>query len=117
MLEEQPSISTQDIGNHLGFTTRGVRKHLRALGYRKHLDKWDPHELSDINMAKRVEICTSLLERKENHPFLDRVVTCDRKWVYYRHRPPQHPGIKLAFARSKTKNSAKISDECGGLLF
>lgn len=101
LIEEQPSISTQDIAGHLGFTPRGVRKHLRTLGYRKLLDKWVSHELTDFNMDKRVEICSSLLEREENESFLDRIVTCDEKWVYYGH-PPRESSWCLPGQRPKT---------------
>ena len=44
---------------------------------------WVPHELSDKNKTDRLSICTSLLSRQINEPFLDRIITGDEKWVLY----------------------------------
>ena len=45
-----------------------------------------PHELNDSQKKRRYEVSSSLLLRNTNDPFLDRVVTCDEKWVLYDNR-------------------------------
>ena len=42
-----------------------------------------PHELSDFNKQTQVAICQKLLQKHAEESFLDRIVTCDEKWVYY----------------------------------
>ncbi|KFD63194.1 hypothetical protein M514_24669 [Trichuris suis] len=59
---------------------------LGQLGKVKKLYKWVPHELSDQQMFRRLEVCSSLLRRNETDPFLDRIVTVDEKWVLYDNR-------------------------------
>ena len=42
-----------------------------------------PHELSQKNLDDRVVICTSLLARNKIEPFLNRMITGDKKWITY----------------------------------
>uniref|UniRef100_A0A0N5B5G0 HTH_48 domain-containing protein n=1 Tax=Strongyloides papillosus TaxID=174720 RepID=A0A0N5B5G0_STREA len=42
-----------------------------------------PHELNDYQKLSRYEICSSLILRNKNDPFLDRLITCDEKWILY----------------------------------
>ena len=57
--------------------------HLHNLGFKKKLDVWVPHELTQKNMMDRISICESLLNRNKIDPFLKRIVTGDEKWVTY----------------------------------
>ena len=45
-----------------------------------------PRELNDNQKKRRYEVSSSLLLRNKNDLFLDRVVTCDEKWVLYDNR-------------------------------
>jgi histone-lysine N-methyltransferase SETMAR len=65
------------------------------------LDKWVPNELNQNHLHRRLEVASSLLIRQLNDPFIDRIVSCDDKWILYdnRHRtgqwldvdePPKH---------------------------
>ena len=63
-----------------------ISNYLREIGKRKKLDKWVPHKLNDNQKKRRYEVSSSLLLCNKNNPFLDRVVTCDEKWVLYDNR-------------------------------
>ena len=63
-----------------------VSRHLAQLGKVKKLDKWVPHELNEKQMNKRYQVCSSLLIRQSNEPFMDRLITCDEKWLLYDNR-------------------------------
>lgn len=58
-------------------------RHLKKLGFISKLDTWVPHSLTEKNKLDRVTVATSLLNRYQNEPFLDRIVTGDEKWILY----------------------------------
>uniref|UniRef100_A0A5S6QKW9 Mos1 transposase HTH domain-containing protein n=1 Tax=Trichuris muris TaxID=70415 RepID=A0A5S6QKW9_TRIMR len=101
IVEEDPRRSTSEIAETLGVCKATVSHHLRQLGKRKKLDKWIPHELTEIQKLRRCEISSMLLLRNKNDPFLARMITCDEKWILYDNRrrssqwldkgqPPKH---------------------------
>lgn len=47
------------------------------------LQTWVPRELMEAQKNQRHEMCSSLLQRHYNEPFLNRLVTCDGKWILY----------------------------------
>ncbi|GFV18594.1 alkylglycerol monooxygenase [Trichonephila clavipes] len=49
----------------------------------KSLDR-SPHELSDNNRADRVRILSELLQRNEQTPFLENLVTGDESWLLFK---------------------------------
>lgn len=82
-LGENPRATCPEIGQALNCDESTIRKRLHAINFIKKLDKWIPHRLSDSNKIVRLTIANSLLARNANDPFIDRIVTCDEKWVDY----------------------------------
>ena len=56
--------------------------HLTQIGEVKKLDKRVPHELTENKRNYRFEVSSSLI-LCNNAPFLNRIVTCDKKWILY----------------------------------
>jgi [histone H3]-lysine36 N-dimethyltransferase SETMAR len=83
MVETDPRLTIQEMSERLNASVGTVHKYLHALGKTNRQGIWVPHELSLANREHRVDICSSLLSRQENDPFLGRVVTGDEKWVLY----------------------------------
>lgn len=82
-LNENPRATCEEIGKVLKCDESTVRKRLHAIGFTPKLDKWLPHLLTENNKMIRLSICNSFLVRVAIDPFIDRIVTCDEKWVTY----------------------------------
>ena len=55
-------------------------------GLLKKLSEWVPHELT-TNQKNCSEVLSSLILCNNSEPFLNRIVTCDKKWIlYYNHQ-------------------------------
>lgn len=83
LIEVDPRKTCEDVARELKCDEAMVRKRLHELGFTKKLDKWVPHRLTEGNKFTRLQICTSILSRFEQEPFLDRIITCDEKWVIH----------------------------------
>ena len=46
--------------------------------------QWVPHELTEGQKNQRMAAVQQLLQRHQEKPFFDRIVTCDEKWVSYK---------------------------------
>lgn len=60
-----------------------ISRRLKAIGYKQKVGKWLPHELKEADIAKRLDICQTLLSRQRKKSFLHRIITCDEKWISY----------------------------------
>ncbi|KAB0375345.1 hypothetical protein FD755_013837 [Muntiacus reevesi] len=49
----------------------------------KNLYKWVSHDLTTNQKNCCFEVSSSLILHKSNEPFLNRIVTCDEKWILY----------------------------------
>ena len=97
-VEDDPYQTTRDLSIITGHDHRTVARNLKKLGKVQKLGRWVPHELSDFDKNRRIFICRSLLSLHRRHPFLDRLVTGDEKWVEYSNvkRRPQWVNKKEA---------------------
>ena len=59
--------------------------HLKQIGKVEKLDKWVPHELTKKKKNHCFEVSSSLIVCN-NKPFIDWIVTCDKKWILYDNR-------------------------------
>lgn len=85
-VEENTRKSVRELAQDLNVSKSTVSVHLKKIGKVKKLDSWVPHELTEGQQKARYEICSSLIIRNENDPFLSRIVTCDEKWIAYDNR-------------------------------
>lgn len=80
---EDRHVSTNEIAKKLKINRQTVSNHLEKAGYKKKLDVWVPHDLTQKNLLNRISICEMLLKRNEIEPFLNRMITGDEKWITY----------------------------------
>ncbi|XP_014471358.1 PREDICTED: histone-lysine N-methyltransferase SETMAR-like [Dinoponera quadriceps] len=83
IVESDQHVSTYSIAQELKISQKTVWNHLHKAGFKKKLDVWVPHELTQKNLLDRIDACDSLLKRNEIDLFLKRMVTVDEKWVTY----------------------------------
>jgi len=61
-----------------------MNHHLDQLGLVLKSPRQEPHELTDAQDQKRVEICQQCLRNSIDDRFWKRIVTDDEKWIFLR---------------------------------
>ena len=62
-IEIDHQVSSRSIAQKLNINHQTVLNHLQKAGFKKKLDVWVPHELTQKNLMDRISICESLLNR------------------------------------------------------
>ena len=75
VVEQNPHVSVRKMTQTLGVSTATVSRHLQSIGKVK----------KSINGSLMSSMSIKNL-RNTNDPFLDRIVTCDEKWILYDNR-------------------------------
>ena len=86
LVEANPRTTVWELAMEFDITYITISNHLREIGKTKKLDKWMPHKLNNNQKKRHYKVSSSLLLRNKNDPLLDRVVTCNVKWVLYDNR-------------------------------
>ncbi|KAB0368874.1 hypothetical protein FD755_019908 [Muntiacus reevesi] len=84
-IEADPLKTTQEVAEELNVDHSVVVWHWKQIGKVKKLDKKVHHELT-ANKKKIVLKCCPLILCNSNEPFLNRIVTCDEKWILFDNR-------------------------------
>ena len=60
-----------------------IENHIRRFGIVNKLDIWVLHELKEIHLTQRINICDTHFKRNAIDPFLKRIIIGDEKWIVY----------------------------------
>lgn len=82
-IEANTSLSCRELADQFDVCSETVRTHLKSIGKTWKLSRWVPHKLTELNKLNRFNICASLLARNACEGFVDYILTCDEKWVWY----------------------------------
>ena len=83
LVEDNPRTTLCELAQALDVHYSTISLHLQAIGKVKKLDSWVPHALTEKQQSRRLEVASSLLFRHKECSFLDRIFTCDEKWIMY----------------------------------
>jgi len=87
----------------LGVSQAAISMRLHAMGKIQKIGKWVLHELNDRQMKRHQNICHILLARQKRKSFLHRIVTGDKKWIYFqnpkRKKSWVDPAQSISFSR------------------
>ena len=62
LVKENPKRTVREYAEQLEVSHTAVEEHLKSMGMVKKLDKWIPHNLTDMHKQRRMEICLSHLQ-------------------------------------------------------
>jgi len=82
LLDENSTQTLQKLSAALNVSPMAVSKRLHAMVKIQKKEKWVPHELTENAIANRLNISISLLAMQKKS-FLWRIVTGDKKWIYF----------------------------------
>ncbi|OPJ76189.1 hypothetical protein AV530_014878 [Patagioenas fasciata monilis] len=82
IIDTDPLTTTREVAKELSVNHSTVVQHLKQIGKVKKLEKWVPHELTKNQNDRHFEVSASLILCNKK-PFLNRIVTCDEKWILY----------------------------------
>ena len=83
LIESDPTLTTYNVASKLGCTQPAVHYHFKRIRLVSKLGKWVLHNLSKIQMKKRVDYCQKLLPLRRNTKWLDNLITGVEKWMLY----------------------------------
>ena len=86
--EADPLTTTREAAKEFSVDHSTVFWHLKQIGKVEKLVKWVSHELTASQKNCPYEVSSSLIVHNNNEPFLDRIVTCHKKWILYKWRQP-----------------------------
>ena len=80
---KDPTLTTRNVAHTFGCSHTRVQYHFKELRLVSKLGEWIPHDLTQMQLKKRVDICQQLLYSRRTYNWLDNLITGDEKWVLY----------------------------------
>ncbi len=80
-IEENLTLTTGMLAEDFDCLIAQIKRILHQLGKKNLRDRWVPHDLTQIYKNRLVESATKLLARFKQCTFLNRLITCDNKWI------------------------------------
>lgn len=90
-IEEDPTLTTGDLANDFECSNEQIQKILKAAGKKWRKGNWVSHDLTQAQKNKKKQIAQKFICRQNQTPFLNQIVTIDKKWIFFKsqRRPNQ----------------------------
>ncbi|GBM03827.1 Histone-lysine N-methyltransferase SETMAR [Araneus ventricosus] len=82
IIDQDRDVSKRTIALGLDVCQKTIVNALERINLTFKFNHWVPHELTAEDNRKRKAVCLALLRDQRKEKILDRIVTCDEKWVY-----------------------------------
>lgn len=82
-VEQNSIVTIEELTEILHSAHSTIYRHLKNIEKDPRFGQWVPQELSETNLEQNIGVCSSLLSRLKNEPFLDQIVRRDGNWVLY----------------------------------
>jgi histone-lysine N-methyltransferase SETMAR len=83
VIESDPTLSTRAVASKFGCSHHTILYHFKQVPLVSKQGGWLPHDLTESQKKKRVDICKELLSLHRTFNWLDKMITMDEKWVLY----------------------------------
>lgn len=83
LIETDPTLTTREMASKLACSQPAIIYHFKDLRLVSKLGELIPHDLSKVQLKKRVEYCQKLLSFRRTKGWVDNLITGDEKWVLY----------------------------------
>lgn len=103
-IEADPSKTTRQLAPELHSSQSTVNRHLHKIGKKNKRGQTIPHELNETQKNRRVSDCRWLLH-KFSRSGLERILTCDEKWVVYDNRKAKNQWLGPGQVGDRTPRS------------
>lgn len=100
-IEANPSASTRTLASALHSSHMTVFRHLKKIGKENKRGQTVPYQLSEFHKNRRISDCNWLLH-KFSRGGLNRILTCDEKWIVYDNRRPKNQWLSAGQAGERT---------------
>ncbi|GBM30026.1 Histone-lysine N-methyltransferase SETMAR [Araneus ventricosus] len=125
IIDQDRNVSTRTIMLELDICQKTIVDALKGINLKFKLNGWVPHELIAEDKRKRKADCLALLRDQRKEKILDRIVTCDKKWVYYNNTsckggwsaPGESAGSVARRALTNKKVLLCIWWDCRGIIY
>ncbi|GBM35843.1 Histone-lysine N-methyltransferase SETMAR [Araneus ventricosus] len=81
IIDQDKNVSTRTIALELDVCQKIIVNALKRINVTFKFNRWVSHELTAEDKRKRKAACLALLRNQRKEKILDRIVTCDEKWV------------------------------------
>jgi histone-lysine N-methyltransferase SETMAR len=83
IVETNPHQTTMGYAQRLKVGTSSITRALKRIKKVKRRDQLVPYDLTENQKLRRVQVSEQLLQRLKTEPILDRIITCDEKWILH----------------------------------